>query len=177
VARRQQDRRTVGQPAVGQPPLGVGRIGGQPLHQHGPDERTPHRPAGPLPVDRRPGVAELAAGQADHVGGRADVDQGGLGGEHAAGRLGVGGDAAGIGEDAGEVVLGARVRGVPVRGEHRRGLGAQGVGQRLDADRDDAGFAGQQSHGGPPAARRAAWRAASAFEAKTAAPAPVSAAT
>ena len=58
-----------------QQPLGLLRRRGKTLEQHRADQRAAHRPAGALPVHRRPGVQELPASQPQRLRRREYVDQ------------------------------------------------------------------------------------------------------
>ena len=78
---------------------------------------------------RRAGVEERAAFEAEHLAGGPDVDQLGAGREQPLDRRAVGLLAAGVGEDPGQVGLGAGHRRAPVDLGDLGGLGAQGVGE------------------------------------------------
>ncbi len=73
--------------AGGEHALGVLGRRGEPLEQHRADQRSAHRPGRALPLDRRPGVQELAALEAERLRRGEYVDQVRLRAEHRRERL------------------------------------------------------------------------------------------
>ena len=83
--------------------------------------------------------------QADDLTGRADVDQHGARGEDPLDGDPVGRGAAGVEGQVGDVGGAAEARRAPVDVVHLGALGAQGVGEDVDARGDDDRRAGEQS--------------------------------
>ncbi len=97
-----------------------------------------HRAGGSLPGDRRTGVQELSALEAEHLRRRRDVDQVGGHAEHRLEGALVGRLAARVGGDGREVGLGAGHRRAPVDAGDVDGLGLDGIREQVGADVDDA---------------------------------------
>ena len=96
-------------------------------------------PLARVPVDRRPGVAELAAGQPHHLGRRPTSTRDAPAASIRADRGPLAAHPARVGEHPGQVVFGAGGRRAPVHPDVRGRLVGQRVGQRGRADRDHHG--------------------------------------
>ena len=136
--------------AGGQDPLGVLDVGRPALEQAGADQRAAHRAGGVLPEQRRAGVQQHPVADVEHLAGRPDVDQHRSRGEQPLDRRPVGGGAARVQRQRGEVGRLAEARRPPVDVVHLGALGAQRVGEDVDARGDDRRGRGEdpaQRHG------------------------------
>jgi hypothetical protein len=129
----------------GEDPLGLLDRRRPALEQAGADQRAPHRARGHVPGERRAGVQERPVGEPDDVAGLADVDQLRARGQQPLDRRPVGRGPARVERDRGEVGRVTEARRPPIDVVHVDALGAQRVGEDVDARGDDRRRGGQQA--------------------------------
>ena len=149
------------------------RVVDQPLEGGAAHQRAAQRAGRAVPGDRRAGVQELPALQAEQLGRGRHVDQRRGHAQHGRERPGVGLGPARVGGHGGEVGLGAGHRRSPVDAGDRHRLVGDRVGQQVGAGVDHGGRGVHRS----PSTSSTARRVAPALDRWTSAPASASART